>query len=155
MYFRYSPPLLMLLLSSSSSSSLESSSSSSSLESSSSSSSLSFIIFILSSTIGEISQTGPALVFTDMPGFGFAYMTQEDLLRTQEITKSYLTKRGNNLKRVLLLLDARHGLKIGDEKFFRELFATTISSLNGERKEVNSLKRKTLQIFFIFCNYVI
>ena len=90
-----------------------------------------------------------------MPGFGFAYMTQEDLLRTQEITKSYLTKRGNNLKRVLLLLDARHGLKIGDEKFFRELFATTISSLNGERKEVNSLKRKTLQIFFIFCNYVI
>ena len=83
-----------------------------------------------------------------MPGFGFAYMSQDDLVRTHEITKSYLTRRGNNLKRVLLLLDARHGLKLGDEQFFRELFATTESSLNGERREV-----RLIFFFFILRGY--
>lgn len=52
----------------------------------------------------------------------------------------YLTRRGSSLKRVLLLLDARHGLKSGDEKFFRELFSTTASSLSGDKKEVSHLK---------------
>lgn len=85
---------------------------------------------------GEAPQAGPALVITDMPGFGFAYMNPEDLLRCNEITKNYLTRRGSNLKRVLLLLDARHGLKVGDEQFFRELFATTSSSLKGGKAEV-------------------
>lgn len=79
---------------------------------------------------------GPALIVTDMPGFGFAYMNSDDVVRCQEISKMYLTRRGSNLKRVLLLLDARHGLKSGDEKFFRELFATTTSSLTGGKKEV-------------------
>ena len=74
-------------------------------------------------------------------------MSQDDLVRTHEITKSYLTRRGNNLKRVLLLLDARHGLKLGDEQFFRELFATTESSLNGERREVRLL---FFSLFFFY-----
>ena len=76
-----------------------------------------------------------------MPGFGFAYMNTEDVVRCQEISKMYLTRRGSSLKRVLLLLDARHGLKSGDEKFFRELFATTASSLSGDKKEVSPFKR--------------
>jgi GTP-binding protein EngB required for normal cell division len=84
---------------------------------------------------GEAPQAGPALVITDMPGFGFAYMNPDDLLRCNEISKNYLTRRGSNLKRVLLLLDARHGLKVGDEQFFRELFATTSSGL-GKTTEV-------------------
>ena len=88
-----------------------------------------------------------------MPGFGFAYMSQDDLVRTHEITKSYLTRRGNNLKRVLLLLDARHGLKLGDEQFFRQLFATTESSLNGERKEV-SLICLFIYLFDIQMNFL-
>ena len=83
-----------------------------------------------------------------MPGFGFAYMSQDDLVRTHEITKSYLTRRGNNLKRVLLLLDARHGLKLGDEQFFRQLFATTESSLNGERREVSHIFFSLFNHFF-------
>jgi GTP-binding protein EngB required for normal cell division len=87
---------------------------------------------------GEAPQAGPALVITDMPGFGFAYMNPDDLLRCNEISKNYLTRRGSNLKRVLLLLDARHGLKVGDEQFFRELFATTSSSL-GKKSEVGGL----------------
>ena len=87
---------------------------------------------------GEAPVAGPALVITDMPGFGFAYMKSEELLRCQEITKLYLTKRGSNLKRVLLLLDARHGLKVGDEQFFRDLFSTTASTLNGEKKSVSN-----------------
>ena len=77
------------------------------------------------------------MVFTDMPGFGFAFMNEVDLLRCQDITKSYLTKRGSNLKRVLLLLDGRHGLKVGDEQFFKDLFATTSSALSGDKREVN------------------
>ena len=83
---------------------------------------------------------GPALIVTDMPGFGFAYMNSDDVVRCQEISKMYLTRRGSNLKRVLLLLDARHGLKSGDEKFFRELFATTVSSLSEGKKEVSDVE---------------
>ena len=85
-----------------------------------------------------------------MPGFGFAFMNSDDVVRCQEISKMYLTRRGSSLKRVLLLLDARHGLKSGDEKFFRELFATTSSSLSGEKKEVSGVVLHGISIMFHF-----
>ena len=64
-----------------------------------------------------------ALVVVDMPGYGFAYMSEEDLLRCDRAMKSYLRHRGAVLKRVLLILDARHGVKLRDMDFFRQLAA--------------------------------
>jgi GTP-binding protein EngB required for normal cell division len=107
--------------------------------------------------IEEVS-SGPALIVTDMPGFGFAFMSETDQLRTSEISKLYLTERGPNLKRVLLLLDSRHGLKIGDEKFFKDLFSKT--SIEEGRKQTlypgdkDSLVKWKLQIVLTKCDLV-
>ena len=64
-----------------------------------------------------------ALVIVDMPGYGFAYMKEEDSLRCDRLMKDYLRHRGPVLKRVLLVLDARHGVKLTDMEFFRHLAA--------------------------------
>lgn len=63
----------------------------------------------------------PALVLVDMPGYGFAYMNESDIERCNRIMINYLRDRGTTLKRVILLLDARHGFKIGDINFFSAL----------------------------------
>ena len=88
-----------------------------------------------------------ALFVVDMPGYGFSYMNEHDLLRSKILCFEYLCRRGfyqksneaasgigmransteidikkvGSLKNVLLLLDARHGLKLADKLFFEEL----------------------------------
>jgi GTP-binding protein EngB required for normal cell division len=64
---------------------------------------------------------GPSLMVIDMPGYGFAYLSEEDLYRCEDLFAALLLHRGPNLKRVLLLVDARHGFKIADKEFFRNL----------------------------------
>jgi GTP-binding protein EngB required for normal cell division len=103
--------------------------------------------------------SGPALIITDMPGFGFAFMNEEDQLRTSEISKKYLTERGPNLKRVLLLIDSRHGLKIGDEKFFKDLFSKNSVTEEGRSQTLypgdkGSLVKWKLQIVLTKCDLV-
>jgi GTP-binding protein len=63
-----------------------------------------------------------ALVICDMPGYGFAYMKEEEKYRCDNLITSYLATRGSSLKRVLLLLDARHGFKSADIQFLKELY---------------------------------
>ena len=48
-------------------------------------------------------------------------MSDENSRRCSELCSNYLLGNRKNLKRVLLLIDARHGLKIGDKEYFREL----------------------------------
>ena len=61
------------------------------------------------------------LVLTDMPGYGFAFMNETTTQRCQDLIFSYLTERGKSLKRVLLLIDARHGFKVTDKQFLEML----------------------------------
>jgi GTP-binding protein EngB required for normal cell division len=61
------------------------------------------------------------MVMIDFPGYGFAYMTPEISKQIRELCTSYLLGNRKSLKRVLLLVDARHGLKIGDKNYFKEL----------------------------------
>ena len=63
----------------------------------------------------------PAMVLVDMPGYGFASMSNEDKARCEALTSMYLRERGSTLKRVILLLDARHGFKAGETEFFKQL----------------------------------
>ena len=99
----------------------------------------------------------PALVLTDMPGYGFAFMNDLDKQRVTDLSVRYLfsnilggeTDRIKEnlfnfneikshpkvLKRVLLLLDARHGLKYADIQFFKllsEQLSTEFSHLKEE-----------------------
>lgn len=48
-------------------------------------------------------------------------MSQEESKRCKELCAGYLLSGRPNLKRVLLLLDARHGIKLSDINYFKEL----------------------------------
>ena len=49
-----------------------------------------------------------SLVLVDMPGYGFAYMNDDDKQESEQLIMKYLRERGSSLKRVLLLLDGRY-----------------------------------------------
>lgn len=61
------------------------------------------------------------MVIVDFPGYGFSFMSEENSKRCTELCSNYLLGNRKNLKRVLLLVDARHGLKVNDKEYFREL----------------------------------
>lgn len=56
---------------------------------------------------------GGALRLVDLPGFGYARAAKKDAKRWAGLTKGYLMGRPT-LRRVCLLVDARHGLKPAD-----------------------------------------
>jgi GTP-binding protein len=53
------------------------------------------------------------LRLADLPGYGFARASRSDTRRFQDLGRAYLRGRPN-LRRVYLLIDARHGLKATD-----------------------------------------
>ena len=56
---------------------------------------------------------GDKLRLVDLPGFGYAKAPKADIGRWTALTRDYLRGRAS-LKRVILLVDARHGLKQHD-----------------------------------------
>ena len=82
----------------------------------------------------RINTQGIAMVLVDMPGYGFSYMNNNDNIRVKNLCNTYLCNRGSNLKRVILLLDARHGFKLGDKVFFKSLFEGERGSERGSER---------------------
>lgn len=62
-----------------------------------------------------------SLVLADLPGYGFAYASDEKAEEWKGLMRKYILERGDSLKRVLLLVDARHGLKNADFHFLSTL----------------------------------
>jgi GTP-binding protein len=60
------------------------------------------------------------LILADLPGYGFAYASEERAKEWVDLMRSYLISR-SGLKRMLLLIDARHGFKDADYKFLKSL----------------------------------
>lgn len=58
---------------------------------------------------------GEVLRLVDLPGYGYAKAPKTEIARWTELTRDYLRGR-TALKRVMLLIDARHGLKPHDEE---------------------------------------
>jgi GTP-binding protein len=56
----------------------------------------------------------------DLPGYGFAFAKEERTKEWKELMHHYLLER-RSLKRILLLLDARHGFKQTDFDFLGSL----------------------------------
>ena len=56
---------------------------------------------------------GDRLMLVDLPGYGYAAVSQAETRRWRETVGFYLARRGV-LRRALLLIDARHGLKDAD-----------------------------------------
>ncbi len=69
---------------------------------------------------------GDRLRIVDLPGYGFAKAPKPVVERWTRLTQNYLRGRVN-LKRVLLLIDARHGLKAVDEGIMKALDEAAVS----------------------------
>lgn len=63
---------------------------------------------------------GGQIRLVDLPGYGFAKAPKDVAARWTRLTRDYLRGRVN-LKRIFLLIDARHGLKPSDESVMSDL----------------------------------
>lgn len=61
------------------------------------------------------------LCLVDLPGYGFAYTSEEMRQTVDDLIFSFLKQRQGHLKRILLLIDARHGMKKSDFDFLAML----------------------------------
>jgi len=69
---------------------------------------------------------GGRLMLVDLPGYGYAEAPKHDIARWTELTRMYLKGRAS-LRRTLLLIDARHGLKPTDEPLMAMLDDAAVS----------------------------
>ena len=89
---------------------------------------------------------GEPIVFrlVDMPGYGFAEAPKDVVRKWKHLVNDYLRGRAT-LKRVLLLIDARHGLKPVDREVMEMLDKAAVSYqialTKGDRSSRRSLRR--------------
>ena len=69
---------------------------------------------------------GGRLILVDLPGYGSARAPKTDIARWNELTRGYLKGRPQ-LRRVCLLVDARHGLKASDQEVMKALDTAAVS----------------------------
>jgi len=69
---------------------------------------------------------GRQLILVDLPGYGYARASKTDIARWNKLTEGYLKGR-SQLRRICLLVDARHGLKSNDEQVMEELDGAAVS----------------------------
>ncbi|KAG0202715.1 hypothetical protein BGX33_009527 [Mortierella sp. NVP41] len=67
---------------------------------------------------------GDKFVVVDMPGYGFAFAKEEDKAAWKELIEDYLGTR-KSLKRIYVMIDARHGLKVADKEFLTMMGSTS------------------------------
>jgi GTP-binding protein len=68
----------------------------------------------------------PSMALVDMPGYGYAQAPKSLVESWTALIHSYLRGRAS-LKRVFILIDARHGLKASDETILNELDGAAVS----------------------------
>ena len=81
-----------------------------------------------------------AMLLVDLPGYGFAYASPEQAEKWKALMESYILDRGSQLKRVLFLVDARHGMKKADTDFFETLQASMYAKRSGPGSKVSDHK---------------
>lgn len=69
---------------------------------------------------------GGRLLLVDMPGFGYARAAKRQIRSWAGLIESYLRGR-STLRRVCLLIDARHGAMEADHTFMKQLDAAAVS----------------------------
>ena len=62
-----------------------------------------------------------SMFLVDLPGYGFSYSSEDQKQVWREMMQTYILSRGKNLKRIMLLIDARHGFKSEDIAFIEDL----------------------------------
>jgi GTP-binding protein len=69
---------------------------------------------------------GGRIALVDLPGYGYAQVSRTQVTAWTRLVRDYLRGRAN-LRRLMLLVDARHGLKPGDLDMMAELDRTAVS----------------------------
>ena len=69
---------------------------------------------------------GGRLMLVDLPGYGYAEASKREAEQWRDLQRLYLGGRAS-LRRVLLLIDARHGLKPADASVLEALDAAAVS----------------------------
>lgn len=69
---------------------------------------------------------GGRLMMTDLPGYGFAKAPVAEVKRWTRVMRNYLRGRAQ-LRRVLMLIDARHGVKDTDRQVMNALDEAAVS----------------------------
>ncbi|HEX6101936.1 MAG TPA: ribosome biogenesis GTP-binding protein YihA/YsxC [Alphaproteobacteria bacterium] len=69
---------------------------------------------------------GERLMLVDLPGYGYASASKSDIKAWTGLTRDYLRGRPG-LRRVLLLVDSRHGLKEPDREMMKMLDEAAVS----------------------------
>lgn len=92
----------------------------------------------------KVDETKVSLVLVDLPGYGFAFASEEKAKEWQTLMKSYILGRGKPLKRILLLIDSRHGMKKADLEFLESLQTALLdtSSISTDEGKDSSLNTK-------------
>ena len=80
----------------------------------------------------------PPLAIVDMPGYGYAKAPKETVDRWTDLVFDYLRGR-TTLKRVFVLIDARHGIKTNDEEVF-DLFDRAAISYQLVLTKIDKIK---------------
>jgi GTP-binding protein len=70
--------------------------------------------------------SAPPIALIDMPGYGYAKAPKKEVAQWTGLIRAYLRGRPN-LRRALVLVDARHGLKAADETVLNELDADAVA----------------------------
>jgi GTP-binding protein len=68
----------------------------------------------------------PPIALVDMPGYGYAKAPKSEVAQWTRLIHDYLRGR-TSLKRVFILVDARHGLKANDTTIMNELDRAAVS----------------------------
>jgi GTP-binding protein len=84
------------------------------------------LFFFVPDPPGEHSSALPPVALVDMPGYGFARAPKTAVESWNALIHAYLRGRPT-LKRVFILVDARHGLKASDETIMNELDRAAVS----------------------------
>lgn len=69
---------------------------------------------------------GDRLMLVDLPGYGYAKVSRSEAQKWQELMRTYLRGRPS-LRRVCVLVDARHGLKPSDREMMEMLDIHAVS----------------------------
>lgn len=82
-------------------------------------------------------------IIADLPGYGFAKAPKNMVNKWNRLVFSYLRERGN-LRRVFLLIDARHGIKKNDEEVMSmlDIAAVNYQIILTKIDKINDLKLK-------------
>lgn len=93
----------------------------------------------------------PPVAIVDMPGYGYAQAPKDEVDRWTALVFDYLRGR-TTLKRVFVLVDARHGIKANDEEALRALDRAAVSyqvvltkADKLKRGEIDGLLARTAQ----------